>query len=195
MPSFCVAGVASCGDSHLGFRVAGVALMALGGALGPVLVAGDVVALCVAGMALGNMYLRFTWQAWHLGYIQLRLAWQASRLWHGRRGNLTVARTILSHTSLSHTICHRPSFTHTLSHTNFHTQLCRTPIFTYSHTSLSHTICHRPFFTHTLSHTFDAHYWKKLTCGVIRSFNSGVIEADLGFFLRLVEFRIIFNMF
>ena len=83
---------------------------------------------------------------------------------------------------MSHTICHRPSFTHTLSHTNFHTQLCRTPIFTYSHTSLSHTICHRPFFTHTLSHTFDAHYWKKLTCGVIRSFNSGVIEADLGFF-------------
>ena len=45
--------------------VAGVALMALGGALGPVLVARDAVALCVAGVALGDIHLRFTWQAWH----------------------------------------------------------------------------------------------------------------------------------
>ena len=41
-----------------------------GGALGPGLVAGDAAALCVAGLALGNIYLRFTWRAWHL-------AWQA----------------------------------------------------------------------------------------------------------------------
>ena len=70
------------------FCVAGVALMALGGALGSVLVAGDAgdaAALCVAGVAwrhpplfhvagaaLGDIYLRFAWQAWHL--------------WHWRHG-------------------------------------------------------------------------------------------------------------
>ena len=45
------------------FCVAGVALMALGGALGLVLGAGDAAALCVAGVALGDIYVRFTWQA------------------------------------------------------------------------------------------------------------------------------------
>ena len=48
------------------FCVAGVALVALGGALGSVLVAGDAAALCVAGVALGHIHFRFTWQAWHL---------------------------------------------------------------------------------------------------------------------------------
>ena len=94
----------------------------------------------------------------------------------------------LSHTTLSHTIFHTPSFTHTfvthhLWHTIFHTQLCHTPSFTTP--SLSHTIFHADnFVTHHLSSTsslvfpsfpvpattFLAHYWKKLTCGAIRSF-------------------------
>ena len=47
------------------FSVAGVALMALGGALGSVLVASDAAALCVAGVAPGDIYLRFAWQAWY----------------------------------------------------------------------------------------------------------------------------------
>ena len=64
------------------FSVAGVALTALGGALGSVLV-GDAAALCgtlrgrhgtwrhppsfcVARVALGHIHLRFAWQAWHL---------------------------------------------------------------------------------------------------------------------------------
>ena len=47
------------------FCVAGVALMALGGALGLVLGAGDAAALCGADVALGDIYVRFTWQAWH----------------------------------------------------------------------------------------------------------------------------------
>ena len=51
-PSFCVAGVAL--------------IMVLGGALGSVLVAGDATALCVAGVALGDIHLRLAWQAWHL---------------------------------------------------------------------------------------------------------------------------------
>ena len=200
-PKLCVAGVAL-GDICLRFawqawhlwrqppcfRVAGVALMALGGALGPVLVAGDAVALCVAGMALGNIYFRFvvlrgrrgtygtSCQAWHLvtstlvlggrrgtwqhlpsfhvagvalGYIQLRLAWQAWRLWHGRRGTYGGAHH-LSHTSLSHTICHRPSFTHnfvtihlpptTLSHIIFHTDLVTHNFVTYIFHTLSFTV-------------------------------------------------------
>ena len=53
------------------FCVAGVALTALGGAVGPGLVARDArdardaAALCVAGVGLGDMHLDFTWQAWH----------------------------------------------------------------------------------------------------------------------------------
>ena len=46
------------------FHVAGVALMALGGALGLVLVARDAAALCVAGVAQCHIHLRFMWQAW-----------------------------------------------------------------------------------------------------------------------------------
>ena len=42
-----------------------VALMVLGGALGPDLSPVDAAALCVAGVALGDIHLRFTWQAWH----------------------------------------------------------------------------------------------------------------------------------
>ena len=52
--------------------------MVLGGALGSVLVAGDAAALCVAGVALGNIYLRLAWQAWHLVTSTFVL--------HGRRG-------------------------------------------------------------------------------------------------------------
>ena len=56
-------------NSHLpSFCVAGVALMALGGALGLAWArrdARDAAALCVAGVALGDIHLRFTWQAWH----------------------------------------------------------------------------------------------------------------------------------
>ena len=49
------------------FCVAGASLVALGGALGPGLVARDArgaAALCVAGVAFGDIHLDFTWQAW-----------------------------------------------------------------------------------------------------------------------------------
>ena len=53
-------------NSHLpSFCVAGVALMALGGALGLGLVARDAAALCVAGAAQAHIYRRLAWQAWH----------------------------------------------------------------------------------------------------------------------------------
>ena len=64
------------------FGVAGVALMALGGALGPGLVARDAAALCVAGVALGDIHLRFTWQAWH------KLT--STVVWRGRRGTYGI---------------------------------------------------------------------------------------------------------
>jgi len=51
------------------WRVAGVALRALGWLWWHAwteLVAGDAAALCVAGVALGDIHLRFPWQAWHL---------------------------------------------------------------------------------------------------------------------------------
>ena len=137
------------------FCVAGVALMALGGALGLVLVARDAAAICVAGVALGHIYVGFMRQAWHLVTSTL-----VSR---GMRGAIShppsfcvanVAPSLthpLSHTTLSHTIFHTPSFTpnfvtHHLSRTIFHTPLCHPPSLTHhlSHTTLSHT----PSFTH-----------------------------------------------
>ena len=49
-----------------------------GGALGPVLVAGDAAAFCVASVANGDIHLRFTGQAWHLATTTFVL--------RGRRG-------------------------------------------------------------------------------------------------------------
>ena len=200
--ALCVAGVAL-GDIHLGFTwqawrnltsmvvlrgrrgtishppsfcVAGVALMALGGALGPALVARDAAALCVAGVALGDIYdhlLSFHMASVAQSHIcDIHLGF-TDHLTHIFVTRLPVTHH-LSHRLCSHTICHtifvNNSLTHifvthhlsqTIFHTHFeicqyqlsHTQLCRTLSFTYSRTSLSHTICHRPFFTHTLSHT------------------------------------------
>ena len=95
------------------------------------------------------------------------------------------------HLSLSHTIfhiqlCHTLSFTHNFRTPHLsHTTLSYTPSFFVTH-HLSHTtLSHATFFLHVdpstppLSSlprpatTFAAHYWKKLTCGVIRSFNFG----------------------
>ena len=42
-------------------------------------VACDAAALCVAGVALGDIHLRFTWKVWHKTRIHCRFAWQA---WH-----------------------------------------------------------------------------------------------------------------
>ena len=76
------------------FHVAGVALRALGWLWWRAwtgLVAGDAAALCVAGVALGDIRLTFTWQAWHLvtSTFVLRdrraayLGWLSWRSWTG----------------------------------------------------------------------------------------------------------------
>ena len=99
----------------------------------------------------------------------------------------------VTHTTLSHTLFHTHNFhTHHLSHTTlsqplFHTQLCHAPTFFVTR-HISHTLYHTQLFTYNLFYfsilhhllclsflprpatTFVAHYWKKLTCGVIRSF-------------------------
>ena len=121
--AFCVAGAAQthihlrlCGrrgtNSHLpSFCVAGVAQMALRGALGLGLGARDAATFCVAGAAQTHIYRRFAWQAWHkltstvvlrgrCGRLDLvwarvaprHFAWQARHkltstiVLHGRRG-------------------------------------------------------------------------------------------------------------
>ena len=54
------------------------------------LVAGDAAALCVAGVALGDIHLRFHVAGVALGDIHLRFAWQAWRWrhWAGSGGAL-----------------------------------------------------------------------------------------------------------
>ena len=145
----------------------------------------------VAGVAQCHIHLRFAWQAWHLWYwvaclgllwsrvTPRHFAWQA---WHlvtstfvsrGRRGayvTSTLVSQTISHTSLSHTICHIPSLSHTiclnvLSHTIFHTII-------FVNNSLMHIfVTHRPpasrlthififhthFVTYHLSHTILSH--------------------------------------
>ena len=77
------------------FCVAGVALMALSGALGPAWSRVTPRHFCVAGVALGDIHLHFTWQVWHLVTscdIHLDFTWQARHnltatvVLRGRRG-------------------------------------------------------------------------------------------------------------
>ena len=100
------------------FCVAGVALMALGWLWRRAwtgLVAGDTAALCVAGVALGDVCVHFTWQAWHF--------WHTPSLTHNfvthTHTPFFFVTYHLSHTTLRHTHTHRIS----LSHTIFHIQL------------------------------------------------------------------------
>ena len=68
------------------FRVAGVALMALRGALGSGLGARDAAAFCVAGVAQPYIHLRFTWQAWC--NLTSTFVSRGRRGTHGRRGTI-----------------------------------------------------------------------------------------------------------
>ena len=96
---------------------------------------------CVAGVALGDIHLRFTWQAWHLWH------WASSgdalgglgRRW--RRGTLRGRRGTWRHPPSFHVagvVSH--DITHYLSHTIVsHAQLV-TQNLSHNHTTLSHTI-------------------------------------------------------
>ena len=133
------------------------------------LVARGAAPVCVASVALGDIYFRFTWQAWHLVTSTFVL--------RGRRGtwrhppSFCVAGVALGDIHLrfvTHHLCHTqlrhtPSFTpHCLSHTQLR--------FTFRSSATSSFVF--PSFPVPAT-TFGAHYWKKLPCGVIRSFNYG----------------------
>ena len=138
------------------FRMAGVALMALRGALGSGLVARDAAALCVAGLALGDIYVRFTWQAWHNLTSTFVLRGRCGTIFDTPSFTHHFVTHHLSHTTLSHTIFHHTLFhTPLCHHTSFHTQLCHTLSLTHhlSHTTLTHTIFDTPSFTHHLCNT------------------------------------------
>ena len=82
--SFHVAGVLL-GDIDFYSGVAGVALMALGWLWRRawfLVWRRDAAAVGVACVALGDIHLRFTWQAWYLVTSTSTLAWQAWHLWH-----------------------------------------------------------------------------------------------------------------
>ena len=113
----------------------------------------------VAGVALGDIYVRFTWQAWHLATSTFVL--------RGRRATGYIFDTP-SFTPL----CYTPSFTHHLSHHFVTHTPCFThrhrPSFTHhlSHTTLSHTIFNTPSFTHhfvTHTHHLSPHHLSHTT--------------------------------
>ena len=139
------------------FCVAGVALMVLGGALGPGFGACDAASLCVAGVAQPHIHRRFTWQAWHSSLSHTTLSvtpWvicthQALSL-HGMfRLSVFTAPSLCGVLVFDTQLCHTPSLTHHLSHTTLsHTTL--------SHTIFHHTIFHTPSFsTPFFTHNFD----------------------------------------
>ena len=134
----------------------------------------------VAGMALGDIHLRFAWQAWPLwhwaGCGVTRHLCHTPSFTHSVTHHLshtifdtpsfkTLSHTIFVTQHLSHTLfhtqlCHTPSLTHHLSHTTLSPTIFVTPSFTHnfvtlhlSHTALSHTIFDTPSFTHHLCHT------------------------------------------
>ena len=149
------------------FRVAGMALGALGWLWWRAWarwVARGAVPLCV-GVALGDIHLGFAWQVWHL---------VTSQAWHlenragsggalGRAGSPGARSTLRGRCG---TWWHPPCFCvagvalcgiHLVSHAIF-----------LNFSILHHLLCFS--FLPSPATSFVAHYWKMLTCGVIRSF-------------------------
>ena len=108
-----------------------------------------------SGSALGPKWTRwspppFVWQAWHLVTSTVTLAWQAWHLWDWTGSGVRPHNlSRLVHTTCPHTTCR-------------HTCV--------AHANPSPSLFSFPHFPSHLYLSF-ASYWKKLTCGVIRSFN------------------------
>ena len=129
---------------------------------------------CVAGVALGDIHLDFTWQAWHkltstvvlAGALGLGLgARDAAAVSRGRRGtnshlpSFCVAGVALVdiHLRFAWQAWHLATSTFVLSHTIFVTH-----DFVTHH--LSHIIFDTPSWTHHLSHHFVTHHlWHTVT--------------------------------
>ena len=128
----------------------------------------------VADMALGDIHLRFAWQAWHLRHFCISPPSPPppppvchTQLCHTPSFTPNFVTHHLSNPSLSHTIfhsqlchtqlCHTHNFvTQHLSHHNFVTPSFVTPNFVthhLSHTQLCRTLSHAIFHIKILSHT------------------------------------------
>ena len=92
-----------------------------------------------------------------------------------QKAHITFTHTIF-HAQLCHTHTHTYIHTYILTyirtyvHTDIHTYVHAYYLFTYFHTQSFTTSFVFPSFSDPAT-TFETHYWKKLTCGVIRSFN------------------------
>ena len=138
--------------------------LALVARLVPGLVAGDAAALCVAGVALGDIQLRFTWQAWHLATSTFVLC--GSRGTYGTGLDLVARLGPLYSPVTRRHLAWQAWHLDTIFHpTIFHTQLCRrppsftTPSFTHNfvtHHLSPHHLSHH-IVTHHLSHTTLSH--------------------------------------
>ena len=107
-------------------------------------------ASCVTGVGLGDIYLRFRWQAWHF--------WHFSHFWHWAGFSGTLVHTHLVHTQLVTTCPHNLS-THNLS-----TYICCTcQSFTISFLFPAFPIPSWPFFCQFLEEVdmwgFRSFYW------------------------------------
>ena len=137
-------------------------------------------------MALGDIHLRFAWQAWHLRHFCISPPSPPppppvchTQLCHTPSFTPNFVTHHLSNPSLSHTIfhsqlchtqlCHTHNFvTQHLSHHNFVTPSFVTPNFVthhLSHTQLCHTLSHAIFhikFCHTQLFTYNLFYFSVL---------------------------------
>ena len=159
-------------------------------------------AVCVAGVALGDIDLHFAWHVWHLAtstwrhrpshttflshnpfthnfvthnsFTHTQLCHTHTTLSHTTLSHTTLSHTTLLHTTLSHTTLSHTTLLHKLTHTRTHTQHC--------HKKLFHPTClapspFLPAFPISFSHLLDDH-GKKLTCGVFRSFNFWCVRVS-----------------
>ena len=137
-------------------------------------------------MAQTHIHLRFAWQAWHSRHSVARLdlvwspvtpvtprhfAWQA---WHNLTSTFVLRgrRGAISRATLSRTYTY--TYTYTYVRTYIHTYVHAYYLFTYFHIQSFTTSFVFPSFPVPAT-TFEAQYWKKLTCGVIRSLNFLVV--------------------
>ena len=124
---------------------------------------------CGAWWHLHSLYILFAWKAWHLWH------WAGSGGALGRRWSPVTPRHFAWQAWHLHRLVARyptQSFTHIIvSHTSF------------THKFIAHNFSHTTFFNFSILHqllclsflprpatTFVSAYWKKLICGVIRSF-------------------------
>ena len=134
---------------------------------------GDAAAVGVAGVALGDIHLRFTWQAWYLVTSTSTFAWQAWHVWHwaGSGGALGPGWNALLAWQAWHLVTstfnlrgRRGTWRHVSSlcvagvalgdiDRHFAWQAWHLRHWAGSHTIFDTPLCHTPSFTHRLSHT------------------------------------------